>query len=261
MAFWITRDYPRHPPITYVVPTINMLVRAGKHLDVSGRCNAEYIQNWERKDEGCSLSALLESLQEHFSKEPPVYLKPKQDHPSVNVDKSSPQQTNSQSTFASGSDAVRPPLPSKPPSIVTHSPSADPNRLTNPVCFLFSNSFPVHLDSLFAPLFVRRHLRLWGSRHRLFLDDLGWREAGLHHLQIILPWSLFSSRDHISTELTHRLVNHLHRPYRCQHLHFRRQIRDFQNLMLFLMIDRHALLKWNRRVFRFPICWTRMMQP
>jgi len=54
MAFWITRDYPRHPPISYVVPTNNILVRAGKHIDVSGRCNSEYIRNWERKDEvGC----------------------------------------------------------------------------------------------------------------------------------------------------------------------------------------------------------------
>lgn len=51
MAFWITRDYPRHPPIAYVVPTTNMLVRSGKYVDVSGRCNTEYIQNWERKDE------------------------------------------------------------------------------------------------------------------------------------------------------------------------------------------------------------------
>jgi len=59
MAFWITRDYPRHPPIAYVVPTNNILVRAGKHVDVSGRCCSDYIQNWERKDEvRCVRSAI-----------------------------------------------------------------------------------------------------------------------------------------------------------------------------------------------------------
>jgi ESCRT-I complex subunit TSG101 len=28
-----------------------MLVKPGKHVDVSGRCNIDYIQHWERKDE------------------------------------------------------------------------------------------------------------------------------------------------------------------------------------------------------------------
>lgn len=51
MAFWVTREYPRHPPIAYVVPTNDMLVKAGKYVDVSGRCNIDYIQHWERKDE------------------------------------------------------------------------------------------------------------------------------------------------------------------------------------------------------------------
>ena len=51
MAFWVTRDYPRLPPISFVMPTNDMLVKSGKYLDVSGRCNIEYIQNWERKPE------------------------------------------------------------------------------------------------------------------------------------------------------------------------------------------------------------------
>ncbi|KAG6832384.1 hypothetical protein H0H92_002652 [Tricholoma furcatifolium] len=53
-----------------------MLVKAGKYVDVSGRCNVEYSQQWERKSEGCNLSTLLEALQDQFSQEPPVYAKP-----------------------------------------------------------------------------------------------------------------------------------------------------------------------------------------
>ena len=51
IAIWITRDYPREPPIVYVVPTGDMLVKPGNHVDVSGRSNIEYMQNWERKSE------------------------------------------------------------------------------------------------------------------------------------------------------------------------------------------------------------------
>ncbi|KAK0459689.1 UEV domain-containing protein [Desarmillaria tabescens] len=78
VAIWLTREYPAQPPIVYVVPTSDMLVKAGKYIDVSGRCNIEYMQNWSRKSEGCSLSGLVETLQDYFSREPPVYAKPKQ---------------------------------------------------------------------------------------------------------------------------------------------------------------------------------------
>ena len=53
VAIWVTRDYPRQPPIAYVVPTADMLVRAGRHVDVSGRCNIEYAEQWARKHEVC----------------------------------------------------------------------------------------------------------------------------------------------------------------------------------------------------------------
>ena len=51
IAVWIAREYPRLPPIAYVVPTSDMLVRPGKFMEVSGRCQIEYILNWERKSE------------------------------------------------------------------------------------------------------------------------------------------------------------------------------------------------------------------
>ena len=63
MAFWITKEYPKHPPISYVVPTNDMLVKPGKYIDVSGRCKTEYTQNWERKDEVRFLSVTLPSFQ------------------------------------------------------------------------------------------------------------------------------------------------------------------------------------------------------
>lgn len=59
IAVWITREYPRLPPIAYVVPTSDMLVRASKFMDVSGKCQIEYLQNWERKSEVSTALACL----------------------------------------------------------------------------------------------------------------------------------------------------------------------------------------------------------
>ncbi|KAJ7632582.1 UEV-domain-containing protein [Roridomyces roridus] len=77
VAVWVTHDFPREPPLAYVVPTQEMLVKPGPNLDVSGRSNLDYVQLWARKSEGCSLPALLDAMQAEFSKSPPVYAKPR----------------------------------------------------------------------------------------------------------------------------------------------------------------------------------------
>ncbi|KAG9042631.1 hypothetical protein FS837_010615 [Tulasnella sp. UAMH 9824] len=77
VAIWVTLNYPREPPIAYVVPTSEMLVKASNDVELSGRCNTEYLQNWARKSEGCTLKGLVEFLQDVFSRGPPVYAKPK----------------------------------------------------------------------------------------------------------------------------------------------------------------------------------------
>ena len=51
VAIWLTRDYPKEHPIPYVVATPDMLIRSSPYIDLSGRCNIEYIQNWQRKSE------------------------------------------------------------------------------------------------------------------------------------------------------------------------------------------------------------------
>jgi ESCRT-I complex subunit TSG101 len=96
IALWLVRDYPRQPPIPYVVPTTGILVKPGRFVDLSGRCSLDYIQHWQRKSEvplhllsshpftphhsshhqGCNLLALIQSMQDLFSRDPPLYAKP-----------------------------------------------------------------------------------------------------------------------------------------------------------------------------------------
>ncbi|KIL69714.1 hypothetical protein M378DRAFT_184118 [Amanita muscaria Koide BX008] len=114
VALWITREYPKDPPIAYVVPTNDMLVKPGRCVDVSGRCSPEYIAHWGRKSEGCTLIALLEALQDQFSREPPLFSKPKGPSPKADDQPTSPRPD-------------RPPLPPKPrPSSFHQSPSPTP---------------------------------------------------------------------------------------------------------------------------------------
>ncbi|KAI0362005.1 UEV-domain-containing protein [Trametes cingulata] len=105
IAVWIPREYPRSPPIAYVVPTSDMLVRAGSDMDPSGRCLIEYVRNWERKCEGCDLVALFAAMQDAFSRQPPVYAKPK------DVTAQQPQPSRPSSSAPDYAARPPPPLP------------------------------------------------------------------------------------------------------------------------------------------------------
>lgn len=73
---------------------------------------------------GCTLSALFEALQDHFSREPPVYSKPKDDRPvsstgNLPYAERAPPPVPSNAPSASNTPSPqRPALPSKPPSMV-----------------------------------------------------------------------------------------------------------------------------------------------
>lgn len=83
LSMWIRYNHPTEPPIVYVTPTANMLVRPSRAVDVSGRLRdqrveqpATYLEHWAAKPEACDLVRLAESLVELWSKEPPVYARP-----------------------------------------------------------------------------------------------------------------------------------------------------------------------------------------
>jgi ESCRT-I complex subunit TSG101 len=51
VAVWIPHEYPKSIPLVYVVPTSDMLVRASKSIDPSGKCSFPYMEGWEHKNE------------------------------------------------------------------------------------------------------------------------------------------------------------------------------------------------------------------
>lgn len=148
IAIWITKDYPRRPPISYVVPTHDLLLRPGTHVDLSGRCDIPYARDWIRKPEvrpispslrllipfkPCSIAPLLHAMQDLFSRSPPLYAKPK-------------------SPPSSSPSSDRPPLPPKP---IPSRPLAMPQ--VRPVFCLLVHHLPHSslLSSLTRPLAPR----------------------------------------------------------------------------------------------------------
>ena len=75
MHFWFPRVYPQEPPIVYVVPMRDMLLRSGAHTTPEGCVQVPYIHTWLRKPEASSLLELVRECQAAFSLEPPVMAK------------------------------------------------------------------------------------------------------------------------------------------------------------------------------------------
>jgi ESCRT-I complex subunit TSG101 len=46
IALWIPNTYPREPPIVYVKPTQDMVIRVGQHVTLEGRVYHHYLAHW-----------------------------------------------------------------------------------------------------------------------------------------------------------------------------------------------------------------------
>lgn len=46
VAIWIPTTYPREPPMVYVTPTHDMVVRVGQHVTLEGRVYHHYLAHW-----------------------------------------------------------------------------------------------------------------------------------------------------------------------------------------------------------------------
>ncbi|ORZ13196.1 UEV domain-domain-containing protein [Absidia repens] len=136
VAFWIPTEYPQYPPIPYVKPTANMLVREGKHVDKSGLCYHPYRSNWKEDVNNHTLLELIAILQHIFGNEPPVYTKAVTSSPSSNV--GSPIKENGISTMSPGLTHATmhhptPPPPPPPPIPQSQSPIQSSAMVDGPV--------------------------------------------------------------------------------------------------------------------------------
>ncbi|KAK0867857.1 Suppressor protein stp22 of temperature-sensitive alpha-factor receptor and arginine permease [Friedmanniomyces endolithicus] len=78
VKLWVPQSYPQEPPIVYITPGRDMLVRPGQHVAVDGRVYHPYLRDWQQAWDRASMAQLLDYLQQVFAKEPPVISKAQQ---------------------------------------------------------------------------------------------------------------------------------------------------------------------------------------
>ncbi|KAI9353730.1 UEV domain-containing protein, partial [Obelidium mucronatum] len=72
VAVWVPLTYPRHPPIAFVTPTANMLVRAGRHVDLAGRVYHPILANWHNMP---SAVCVITKRKSYFGYQTPIQKK------------------------------------------------------------------------------------------------------------------------------------------------------------------------------------------
>ncbi|RUS33394.1 UEV domain-containing protein, partial [Jimgerdemannia flammicorona] len=128
VAFWVPSEYPHFPPIPYVKPTSNMLVRPGKYVDVSGLCYHPYRASWKDDVNTHNIVELISILQHVFGQEPPVYTKPTSGPPIPPLP-SSAASTSSLPGSDSGSSPIVPSRSTGPYSGTSTTPPPPPPSL------------------------------------------------------------------------------------------------------------------------------------
>lgn len=46
ISIWVPQEYPKAPPMTFITPTPNMLIRPGQSVSVEGRIYHPYLAGW-----------------------------------------------------------------------------------------------------------------------------------------------------------------------------------------------------------------------
>ncbi|XP_067902222.1 ubiquitin-conjugating enzyme E2 variant 3 [Heterodontus francisci] len=77
IRMWILDSHPFGPPLCFLRPTSNMVIREGKHVDVQGRIYLPYLQHWSHPK--TDVVGLLNEMMTKFEEMPPLYSKPSAD--------------------------------------------------------------------------------------------------------------------------------------------------------------------------------------
>ncbi|KAL6703892.1 Suppressor protein stp22 of temperature-sensitive alpha-factor receptor and arginine permease [Coniothyrium glycines] len=81
VAIWVPHSYPREPPMVYITPSPDMVVRPGQHVSGDGRVYHPYLAQWAKYWDKSDLFNFLAVLRGVFAKEPPVRSKQQQPQP------------------------------------------------------------------------------------------------------------------------------------------------------------------------------------
>ncbi|KAA8621904.1 tumor susceptibility protein 101 [Pyrenophora tritici-repentis] len=147
VAIWVPHDYPREPPMVYVTPSHDMVLRPGQHVSTDGRVYHPYLAQWAKYWDKSTLFDFLAVLRGVFSKEPPV--RSRQQQPQYNTPAQQapppvpppPEEWRRSVHSASGASPspahpgqppAPPPKPPKPHEQSQHTPQPPHDRYSQP---------------------------------------------------------------------------------------------------------------------------------
>ena len=75
VCIWLPEHYPNAPPIMYVEPTPDMIIKAGHSIvNASGFVNSPYVRNWSQPHS--TLMIMCNDVSIQFGQDPPLFSKP-----------------------------------------------------------------------------------------------------------------------------------------------------------------------------------------
>ncbi|CAI9279284.1 unnamed protein product [Lactuca saligna] len=133
VVIWLMETYPRHPPLVFVNPTRDMVIkRQHPFVNPSGLVSIPYLQNWVYPSS--NLVDLARNLGNYFGSDPPLYSQRRPNpNPTPNPNPSpspSPSFNASGSSGSVSSGSIRPAIPPR-----TYPPSpyvSDSGRIPSP---------------------------------------------------------------------------------------------------------------------------------
>ncbi|KAF1825911.1 UEV-domain-containing protein [Dissoconium aciculare CBS 342.82] len=138
IKLWVPQAYPQEPPMVYVHPSKEMLIRPGQHVGIDGRIYHPYLRDWASAWDRANIVSFLEILQQVFAKETPVISRAQQQQLQRPIGQNShltntvegpprlpPKPNAKAASGAVASTATPPPRPPKPGEEYTE-PSRDP---------------------------------------------------------------------------------------------------------------------------------------
>lgn len=112
VIIWLMESYPRHPPLVFVNPTQDMIIkRPHPFVNPSGVVSIPYLQNWVYPSS--NLVELARNLTHFFGQDPPLYAKGvRQSNPSPSPTPYPPPSTSFPNHNSPvGSSGIRPAIP------------------------------------------------------------------------------------------------------------------------------------------------------
>ncbi|XP_041132506.1 ubiquitin-conjugating enzyme E2 variant 3 [Polyodon spathula] len=83
IQLWLLDSHPFTPPMCFLMPTPNMVVRVGRHVDARGRIYLPYLQNWTHPQS--TVNGLLIEMVAKFEEDPPLASKTRDDTDSAEL--------------------------------------------------------------------------------------------------------------------------------------------------------------------------------